>query len=67
MGMALDTKADFFCPHCDAGYKVVRVKAESSGTYRLVRCAVCRGPLLGADGENVLNYFLVRRPRNRRA
>jgi hypothetical protein len=26
--MALDTKADFFCPHCDAGNKVVRVKAE---------------------------------------
>jgi hypothetical protein len=26
--MAVDTTADFFCAHCDAGYKVVRVEAE---------------------------------------
>ena len=63
--MADHVMADIFCPHCDAGYKVVRVKAESGGTYRLIRCAVCRGPLLGADGDDVLKYFLVQRPASR--
>jgi hypothetical protein len=63
--MADHVMADIFCPHCDAGYKVVRVKAEPAGTYRLIRCAVCRGPLLGADGDDVLKYFLVQRPASR--
>jgi hypothetical protein len=65
--MAAGTQADFNCPHCDAGYKLVRVEAESGKTYRPVRCKVCRGALPATDGGEVLKYFLVRRPRNRRA
>ena len=52
-----------FCPRCDAGYKVVRVKAEPGQTDRLpVRCRVCLGPLAALDAGDVLKYTLVRRP-----
>jgi hypothetical protein len=30
--------SDIYCLHCDAGYKVVRVKAEPGKTYRPIRC-----------------------------
>jgi hypothetical protein len=65
--MAEGNGVDFFCPHCDAGYKIVRVKAEPGQTYRSIRCPACRGPLPATDGAEVLKYFLVRRPRNWRA
>jgi hypothetical protein len=64
LSMAEDIVAEIFCPHCDAGYKVIRVKAEPGKTYRPIRCKACRGPLAATDGDDLLKYFLVRRPRN---
>jgi len=62
--MAADTKADFFCPHCDAAYKVVRAKAELGKTYWPIRCKACRGPLAATNGNDLLTYYLVRRNYN---
>ena len=50
------------CPHCQAGYTVVRVAKEGGKTYRLVRCNVCRGSMPAIDGQDILKYFLGRRP-----
>ena len=57
-------RVNFHCPHCDAGYSVVRVKNESGQAYQLVRCSVCWGPLPATEGDNILKYLLIRRPRN---
>jgi hypothetical protein len=62
--MSKDVTPDFSCPHCGAGYEVVRVKVEPGKTYRPIRCKVCRGPLAATNGDDLLKYFLVRRPRN---
>ena len=59
-----DARLEFHCPSCDAGYKVVRVAKESGKAYRPVHCRVCRGPLPATEGDDILKYFLVRRPAN---
>jgi hypothetical protein len=59
--IADDTRVDFLCPHCDAGYRVVRIKRELSTTFPPVRCRMCRMPLPATDGGDFLKYFLVSR------
>ena len=54
------------CPHCGAGYNVVRVEAEpKSVDSRLA--SLSRGtPLRRREGSIALKYFLVNRPRLKR-
>jgi hypothetical protein len=56
-------RVDFQCPHCNAGYTVVRMRNESGATYRPVHCRVCSGPLRATEGDEILRYLLVVRPR----
>jgi predicted Zn finger-like uncharacterized protein len=60
--MAEQAHEDFTCPSCQARYKVVRVKAEPGRRYKEVHCRVCHAVLTPTDGDNILKYFLVRRP-----
>jgi hypothetical protein len=57
-----DMHEEFFCPTCQALYRVVRVKAEPRKTYRAVHCLVCHATLLPTHQNDILKYFLVRRP-----
>jgi hypothetical protein len=59
-------KVNFYCPHCQAGYTVVRVNNQGNRTQRRVRCKWCRDPLPATDGNEMLAYFLVHRPRQER-
>jgi len=65
--MAKHQPADFVCSGCHATYKVVRAKSElRSGDFPL-HCKVCKQPLPATEGEDILKYFLVRRPKQRPA
>ena len=55
----------FECPTCSAQYKVVRVEAESVSANQQLVCRKCGGPLHGRDGQFIVKYFLVDRPRRR--
>ena len=57
--------AEFACPGCGSGYRVVRVKADSDLPHRLIHCSVCKHPLTAMDGQHVLKYFLVRRAKGK--
>ena len=59
--MGQDRRENFVCPHCQARYKLVRVKAEPSMPYQALHCRVCRQPLAAIEGDDVLKYFLVGR------
>ena len=61
--MTENRTSEFVCPDCGSGYKVVRVKADADLPHRLIHCRVCKHPLTAMDGQHVLKYFLVRRPR----
>jgi len=54
---------DFACPQCQARYKVVRMTAEPVASHPTLQCKVCREPLASTEGDNILKYFLVSRPR----
>jgi hypothetical protein len=64
--MVKDDPTDFICPGCQARYKVVRVKAEPRSRDRPLHCKVCKQPLAATDGEDILKYFLIGRPKARR-
>jgi hypothetical protein len=53
----------FECPHCGAAYKLVRVEADSQTIDRQITCRRCGAPFQGRQGNAVLKYFLVDRPR----
>ena len=53
----------FNCPNCNAQYKLVRAEADHAGSYRQIECYHCGGPLNGREGQHILKYFLVDRPR----
>ena len=55
----------FNCPNCDALYQVVRAEAGPETIDGELACLVCDGPLAARDGEFVLKYFLLRKPRRR--
>jgi len=59
--------ANFICPGCQARYKIVRAKAESRSRDLPLHCKVCKQPLAAMDGENILKYFLISRPKARRS
>ena len=61
--MTINHACDFFCPECQARYKVVRMKTEPGASYPTLQCMVCGKPLAAAEGDSILKYFLVRRPK----
>jgi predicted Zn finger-like uncharacterized protein len=60
--MAFTESETFVCPACDAVYKVVRldVGPTSERMTTLVRCLSCGRTMPGADGTEILKYFLWR-------
>ena len=58
-----DHPENFSCPQCQARYKIVRMTAEPGASYPTLQCKVCREPLASTDGDDILKYFLVGRPR----
>jgi hypothetical protein len=52
----------FDCPNCDAEYKLVRAEAGPPPDRQIV-CRRCGSPLQGREGNFILKYFLVDRPR----
>lgn len=58
--MRMTESVRFNCPNCGAGYKIVRLVAESS-----IRstCRRCGGRLQASEGAYILKYFLVDRPK----
>jgi hypothetical protein len=56
----------FHCPVCAAKYEVVGF-ADPLGptTEGDVACICCGGPLHAREGEFLLKYFLIERPRRR--
>lgn len=57
----------YHCPHCDAHYRIVRIKNNSGQTYAPLRCKACHAPIPSTEGEDILKYFLVHRSRPARA
>jgi hypothetical protein len=55
--------ADFICPGCQARYKMVRAKSAARSRDLPLHCKVCKQPLAATDGEDILKYFLIRRPK----
>jgi hypothetical protein len=55
--------ADFICPGCQARYKMVRAKSAARSHDLPLHCKVCKQPLAATDGENILKYFLIGRPK----
>ena len=58
-----DHPRDFACPECQARYKVVRMRTEPAASYPTLQCMVCRQPLAATEGDSILKYFLVSRPK----
>jgi predicted Zn finger-like uncharacterized protein len=52
----------FSCPHCEAVYKLVRVKTPPEPGDQPVACLHCGHVLAPRDNEFLLKYFLVGRP-----
>jgi len=61
--MAKDDPVDFICPGCGARYKIVRAKSELRSRDFPLYCKVCKQLLAAMDGENILKYFLISRPK----
>jgi hypothetical protein len=54
---------NFACPECQACYKVVRMRTEPGASYPTLQCIVCYEPLAATEGDSILKYFLVGRPK----
>jgi rubredoxin len=65
--MVKDDPTNFICPGCQARYKLVRAKAETRFRDVPLHCRVCKQPLAAMDGENILKYFLISRPKTRQS
>jgi predicted RNA-binding Zn-ribbon protein involved in translation (DUF1610 family) len=59
-----ESTSRFDCPNCGARYKVVRVEAESVEPGGQLACRSCGAPLEAHDGNTILKYFMVDRPRH---
>jgi hypothetical protein len=44
-------------------YKLVRAEADHAASYGQIECYHCGGPLSGREGQFILKYLLVDRPR----
>ena len=62
-GMNRDDPRAFSCPYCQAGYKIVRMKCVPGTAHRMLQCTVCQHELAPTEGDDILKYFLVSRPR----
>jgi hypothetical protein len=49
-----------YVPELPSAYHVVKVEAGPETDFQDVACRVCRGSLLGREGNLVLKYFLLR-------
>jgi hypothetical protein len=58
--MAADS---FHCPNCNALYRVVKVEAGPETPDAEITCRNCGGSLTSREGNLVLKYFLVRKPK----
>ena len=58
--------ADFICPGCQARYKLVRAKSPARSRDLPLHCKVCKQPPAATDGEDILKYFLISRPKGTR-
>jgi hypothetical protein len=66
--MGLQSQAELFnCPNCNSQYKLVRAEADHVASYGPIECYHCGGPLNGREGQFILKYFLVERPRKQLA
>src|SRR5262249_26493681 len=61
--VAQDQPQEFGCPQCQARYKIVRVDAGPQPVNRPLYCKVCQRPFVSRDGEDILKYFLIDRPK----
>jgi len=61
--VAQDQPQEFGCPQCQARYKIVRVDAGPQPVNRPLYCKVCERPFVSRDGEDILKYFLIDRPK----
>jgi hypothetical protein len=53
----------YYCPNCNAKYKLVRMEAKPSATLEPeLTCLSCGGPLPASEGAFLLKYFLVALP-----
>ena len=60
--MAADKPSSFYCPNCNALYRVVEVEPGPETVDREITCRSCGIPLASRKGNLVLKYFLVRKP-----
>jgi len=58
-----DRAEEFECPQCQARYRIVRVNAGPQTIAGSVQCKVCAQPFVSKDGNDVLTYFLIDRPK----
>jgi len=65
--MVKDDPTNFICPGCQARYKIVRVKSEARASDGPLHCKDCKQLLAATDGEDILKYFLISRPKARQA
>src|SRR5215510_16421104 len=62
-GTTMAREEEFECPQCQARYKIVRVKAGPQTVNWPVQCKVCTRPFVSKDGDDILKYFLIDRPK----
>jgi predicted Zn finger-like uncharacterized protein len=60
--MAADMPSSFYCPNCNALYRVVEVEPGPETVDREIKCRSCGTPLDSRKGNLVLKYFQVRKP-----
>jgi len=58
-----DREEEFECSQCQARYKIVRVNAGLQTIDRSVQCKVCAQSFVSKDGDDILKYFLIDRPK----
>jgi hypothetical protein len=57
------TTTQFNCTNCNALYHLIKVEAGPETVDRNLNCQACGAPLPARDGQFVLKYFLLRKPR----
>jgi hypothetical protein len=60
------TTAQFNCAICNALYHLIKVEAGPETVDRELNCRACGTLLPARDGQFVLKYFLLQKPRRRK-
>jgi hypothetical protein len=55
----------FSCRNCNAKYLLIRVESEPDPSHGGIECHHCGAPLNGREGQFILKYFLIDRPRRK--